>query len=140
MSCSSSLMAQGSNFSEANLSGVIIQDANLKNANFNSANLSSSDFSGSDITGAKVDGAVINNMKLAGVTGDIGRLAGIIKQEKERKRIDADGTTMKELVDQHSVWLNTAGNGVIWLHIRLDSRPKYYKTDTYRKPKFAKKL
>ncbi len=25
------------------------------------------------------------------------------------------------------VWLNTAGLGVSWLHVRLDSRPKYYR-------------
>lgn len=26
-----------------------------------------------------------------------------------------------------SVWLNTAGAGVPWLHFRLDARPKYYR-------------
>ena len=25
-----------------------------------------------------------------------------------------------------SVWLSTEGSGVAWLHVRLDSRPKYY--------------
>ncbi len=25
------------------------------------------------------------------------------------------------------LWLNTAGGGVDWLHVRLDSRPKYYR-------------
>ena len=34
------------------------------------------------------------------------------------------------------LWLNTAGAGVIWLHIRLDSRPKYYKTRRYKDPDF----
>lgn len=29
-------------------------------------------------------------------------------------------------------WLSTAGLGVIWLHLRLDSRPKYYKFAGYR--------
>ena len=24
------------------------------------------------------------------------------------------------------VWMSTSGAGVSWLHIRLDSRPKYY--------------
>lgn len=37
---------------------------------------------------------------------------------------------------EKTIWLNTAGNGVIWLHIRLDSRPKYYKTQVYRNPDF----
>ena len=29
-------------------------------------------------------------------------------------------------------WLSTAGNGVYWLHVRLDTRPKYYKSRKYR--------
>ena len=31
------------------------------------------------------------------------------------------------------VWLNTAGGGVAWLHVRLDQRPKYYSYSPYRK-------
>ncbi len=34
--------------------------------------------------------------------------------------------------DEHPTWLSTAGGGVDWLHIRLDSRPKYYKWQPYR--------
>ncbi len=30
------------------------------------------------------------------------------------------------------LWLNTAGAGVPWLHVRLDSRPKYYRHSPYR--------
>lgn len=30
------------------------------------------------------------------------------------------------------IWLNTAGGGVDWLHLRLDSRPKYYAYSPYR--------
>lgn len=30
------------------------------------------------------------------------------------------------------VWLSTAGMGVAWLHVRLDSRPKYYGFAPYR--------
>jgi len=30
------------------------------------------------------------------------------------------------------VWLSTAGGGVAWLHVRLDSRPKYYSYGPYR--------
>ena len=29
-------------------------------------------------------------------------------------------------------WLSTAGGGVAWLHVRLDSRPKYYSYAPYR--------
>lgn len=30
------------------------------------------------------------------------------------------------------IWMNTAGGGVAWLHVRLDSRPKYYRYAPYR--------
>ncbi len=29
-------------------------------------------------------------------------------------------------------WLSTAGLGVSWLHVRIDTRPKYYRHDAYR--------
>jgi hypothetical protein len=29
------------------------------------------------------------------------------------------------------IWLSTAGLGVHWLHVRLDSRPKYYRHRPY---------
>jgi hypothetical protein len=32
------------------------------------------------------------------------------------------------------VWLSTAGAGVLWLHVRLDSTPKYYGHAPYREP------
>ena len=31
------------------------------------------------------------------------------------------------------VWLSTAGQGIAWLHLRMDSRPKYYQTQEYKK-------
>ena len=33
--------------------------------------------------------------------------------------------------DADPLWLSTSGAGVAWLHVRLDSRPKYYKTREY---------
>jgi hypothetical protein len=35
-------------------------------------------------------------------------------------------------VSSQPLWLNTAGGGVDWLHVRLDSRPKYYHYDSFR--------
>ena len=32
------------------------------------------------------------------------------------------------------LWLSTSGLGVIWLHVRLDSSPKYYSYPPYRRP------
>jgi hypothetical protein len=42
----------------------------------------------------------------------------------------------KEIKTQKLIWLNTAGLGVIWLHIRMDTKPKYYKTKRYKEPNF----
>jgi hypothetical protein len=44
----------------------------------------------------------------------------------------AVGTAMLLRVGDQPVWLNTAGMGLAWLHVRLDSRPKYYGYATYR--------
>lgn len=50
------------------------------------------------------------------------------------------GKAMKqELSAEKMIWLNTAGLGVIWLHIRLDTRPKYYKTKHYKQGDFLSK-
>lgn len=42
------------------------------------------------------------------------------------------GNVLKTHITNRQLWLNTAGGGVAWLHIRLDSRPKYYKHQPYR--------
>ena len=49
----------------------------------------------------------------------------------------AVGKAMSEQVGEQPVWLNTAGGGVPWLHVRLDSRPKYYVYGGYRKQQAA---
>jgi hypothetical protein len=41
---------------------------------------------------------------------------------------------MRDSVGDKPVWLSTAGGGVAWLHLRLDSRPKYYSHAPYRSP------
>lgn len=44
----------------------------------------------------------------------------------------AVGEALKNRVGAAPVWLGTAGLGVPWLHIRLDSRPKYYRYAPFR--------
>lgn len=41
------------------------------------------------------------------------------------------GETMLQRVSASPLWLSTAGMGVSWLHLRLDSRPKYYRHRAY---------
>lgn len=42
------------------------------------------------------------------------------------------GQAMASRLSAEPVWLNTAGGGIAWLHIRLDSRPKYYNYSPYK--------
>lgn len=42
------------------------------------------------------------------------------------------GYHMEHHVSEKYTWLSTAGLGVYWLHIRLDSRPKYYRFTPYK--------
>jgi hypothetical protein len=39
---------------------------------------------------------------------------------------------VRENIGEEPMWISTAGMGVAWLHIRLDSRPKYYRFGPYR--------
>lgn len=41
------------------------------------------------------------------------------------------GEAMRQRVSEAPTWLSTAGLGVSWLHLRLDSRPKYYRHQPY---------
>jgi hypothetical protein len=43
----------------------------------------------------------------------------------------AVGDAVAERVGTAPLWLSTAGLGVSWLHVRLDSRPKYYRHRPY---------
>ncbi|NGP77867.1 hypothetical protein G3570_14560 [Balneolaceae bacterium YR4-1] len=41
------------------------------------------------------------------------------------------GRVTEKMLSNRPLWLNTAGGGVAWLHIRLDSIPKYYRHRPY---------
>ena len=42
------------------------------------------------------------------------------------------GEALERRLGAQAVWLNTSGLGIYWLHIRLDSSPKYYTHEPYR--------
>lgn len=44
----------------------------------------------------------------------------------------AVGKALERRLDRRPLWLSSAGLGVYWLHLRLDSRPKYYSFQPYR--------
>jgi len=65
-----------------------------------------------------------------------GHLASFVRGAPE-SQIDAlwqvVGEVMLKRVGEKPVWLSTAGGGVAWLHVRLDSTPKYYGYSPYRR-------
>lgn len=52
--------------------------------------------------------------------------------EQTRALWQVTGREVMRRIPDQTVWLSVAGGGVAWLHIRLDSRPKYYRYGPYR--------
>lgn len=68
--------------------------------------------------------------------GDYGHLARFVRsapEEQQHALWRAVGDAMDARLDADPTWLSTAGHGVGWLHIRLDSSPKYYRHAAYVK-------
>lgn len=69
-----------------------------------------------------------------GHAANYAHLASFIATAPERQQSalwKAVGDALTERVGAQPVWLSTAGLGVAWLHVRLDSRPKYYRHAPY---------
>jgi len=64
-----------------------------------------------------------------------GHLAAFIRNAP-RSQVDSIWRVVSRQVQSQigskPVWLSTAGGGVAWLHVRLDSRPKYYGHNPYK--------
>ena len=72
----------------------------------------------------------------AGDDRDFSHLAQFVRSAAPAQQValwQAVGEAMSARVGTDPVWLNTAGHGVAWLHVRLDSTPKYYRHDAYRR-------
>ena len=44
----------------------------------------------------------------------------------------AVGVAVKEALGEQPLWVSTSGLGVYWLHVRLDSSPKYFQHTPYK--------
>ena len=57
-------------------------------------------------------------------------------RDAPRSQVDtfwrSSGLAMEKRISGLPTWLSTAGLGVSWLHLRLDSRPKYYRYEPYK--------
>ena len=69
--------------------------------------------------------------------GSFIRLAPKIQIHEQFQKLGK--SVLDEVLEGKLIWLNTAGLGVIWLHMRLDTRPKYYKTMRYKNPDLLKR-
>ena len=72
----------------------------------------------------------------AGDDRDFSHLAQFVRTaapEQQGALWQSVGEAMIARVGTRPVWLSTAGHGVAWLHVRLDSTPKYYRHDAYRR-------
>jgi hypothetical protein len=66
--------------------------------------------------------------------GDFGHLASFTATASRAHQgalWEAVGYALESRIGRRPLWLNTAGHGVAWLHVRLDSRPKYYRHVPY---------
>ena len=65
-----------------------------------------------------------------------GHLAAFVREAPDIQRHELwqlVGEAVARRVGAAPVWLSTAGAGVSWLHVRLDTRPKYYGYEPYRR-------
>ena len=64
-----------------------------------------------------------------------GHLAEFVRHAN-MEQVRALWCTVAKTAQQHltnrPLWINTAGGGVAWLHVRLDSTPKYYRYRPYK--------
>ena len=66
---------------------------------------------------------------------DYSHLAAFMRNapgEQQHALLRTLGAAGRQRLDDRPVWISTAGGGVAWLHVRLDSRPKYYAHAPYR--------
>ncbi len=53
-------------------------------------------------------------------------------QSQQHKLWQTAGKTIKQIINEQPMWVSTSGLGVYWLHLRLDSYPKYYNFKPYK--------
>jgi len=70
--------------------------------------------------------------KLGENFADLSRFVATASDEHKSALWKAVGAALETRLGASPTWLSTAGLGVSWLHVRLDTRPKYYRHAAYR--------
>ena len=71
----------------------------------------------------------------AGQGANFAHLASFLDSATDAQKSDlwqAVGDAVESRIGARPTWLSTAGLGVAWLHVRLDTRPKYYRHGPYK--------
>jgi hypothetical protein len=74
--------------------------------------------------------------RAAGVLSAYGHLAAFMRHAPAEQRHElwrVVGTVMRACIGSNPIWLSTAGMGVPWLHVRLDTRPNTTASDPIRR-------
>ena len=100
-------------FSNADLTGVVIKDADLRAVNFEGANLTKTDFSGSDMRDTQLKDAIMESAVFEN-TEQTTKIESKIEAAPERKDmkliLDEKGISLEEMIKEHVLWLTTQGN------------------------------
>lgn len=102
-------MAQGANFSDANLSGVVIRNANLRDSDMKGANLSGADFSGANMAGVRCADAILEDAIFVNTEAGGSDLRKEVAKQNRKKSLLEDGLTLTDLLQSHMQWVETAG-------------------------------
>lgn len=62
----------------------------------------------------------------------LARFTATASPRKQHALWQAVGDAFATGIGRKPLWLSTAGHGIAWLHVRLDSSPKYYQHAPYR--------
>ena len=64
--------------------------------------------------------------------GHIATFLQMAPRQQQHDLLQALAEVVLAAVGERPMWISTSGLGVYWLHVRLDSRPKYYTYVPYR--------
>merc|ERR1712232_1075927 len=80
----------------------------------------------------------VDNREVYGHIGAFLRHAPEAQREAQWRQLgEAIHTRLSSSPPSESVWVSTAGGAVPWLHMRVDSAPKYYRFRAYRDPEHS---
>ncbi|CAD7698890.1 unnamed protein product [Ostreobium quekettii] len=84
------------------------------------------------------DALLVSPCRIGRDNSPYGHLASFVRDAPEQQKVEFWSTLAEAIenrlmeVGEEPMWVSTSGLGVPWLHVRLDSRPKYYQHMRFR--------